>query len=242
MGKKIFLAGATGAIGRRLVPLLQCAGYEVFGTTRSATKAGELRTAGVEPIVVDVFDAVALNHRVMSLRPQVIIHQLTDLPHGLDPKLMSEAGARNARIRREGTGNLIAAALAAGVGRMIAQSIAWAYAPGPQPYRETALLDIKAVGSRATSVQGVVALERLTLESPPLSGTVLRYGQLYGPGTGSDGPAGSAPVHVDAAAHAALLALERGAVGIFNIAEDSGFVSTEKAQLELGWQASFRLE
>jgi nucleoside-diphosphate-sugar epimerase len=242
MSERIFVAGATGVIGRRLLPLLLRAGYEVFGTTRSATKANELRAAGIEPIVVDVFDAATLHRTMASVRPQVVIHQLTDLPRGLDPQLMAEAVVRNARIRSEGTKNLVAAALAAGIGRMIAQSIAWAYAPGPQPYRESAPLDMNATGSRATSVQGVAALERLTLESPPLSGTVLRYGQLYGPGTGSDRPTGSAPVHVDAAAQAALLALERTAEGIFNIAEDSGFVSTEKARQELGWRATFRLE
>ena len=242
MSEKIFVAGATGVIGRRLLPLLLRAGYEVFGTTRSPAKAGELRASGVEALVVDVFDAATLRRTMVSVRPQVVMHQLTDLPRGLDPQLMADAVGRNARIRSEGTKNLIAAALAAGAGRVIAQSIAWAYAPGPQPYLERAPLDLQTEGARATSVQGVAALERLTLESPPLSGAVLRYGQLYGPGTGSDTPKGSAPVHVDAAAQAALLALERAAAGIFNIAEDTGFVSTEKARRELGWQATFRID
>jgi nucleoside-diphosphate-sugar epimerase len=85
-------------------------------------------------------------------------------------------------------------------------------------------------------------LERLTLASPPLQGIVLRYGQIYGPGTGRDAPAGSAPLHVDAAAHAALLAIERGTAGIFNIAEDSGFVSIAKARRDLGWEPGFRLQ
>jgi nucleoside-diphosphate-sugar epimerase len=90
-------------------------------------------------------------------------------------------------------------------------------------------------------VEGVVTIERLTLTSPPLEGVVLRYGQIYGPGTSSDEPAGSAPLHVDAAAHAALLAIEGAKPGIFNIAEDTGYVSIAKARRELGWDPGFRL-
>jgi hypothetical protein len=90
-------------------------------------------------------------------------------------------------------------------------------------------------------VEGVAALERLTMSSPPLEGVVLRYGQIYGPGTGRDEPAGATPVHVDAAAHAALLAIERAQPGIFNIAESDAVLSTEKARLQLGWDSNFRL-
>src|SRR5690349_6750717 len=112
MTGRVFLAGATGAIGKRLTPLLRNAGYHIAGTTRSAGKADLLRHLGAEPVVVDVFDAGALAKAVAAFRPDVIVHQLTDLPPGLDPSRMAEATARNARIRDEGTCNLVAAAKA----------------------------------------------------------------------------------------------------------------------------------
>jgi len=134
MGKRIFLAGATGAIGKRLAPLLVQAGHRVVSTTRSPGKAEELSGSGVEPVVVDVFDADALCRAVAAARPEIVIHQLTALPPRLDPALMDEALKANARIREEGTRNLVRAAQAAGSRRLIAQSIAWVYAPGPQPF------------------------------------------------------------------------------------------------------------
>src|SRR6516225_8273418 len=103
---RIFLAGATGAIGPQLVPLLLDAVYSVIGTTRSTAKADGLRIAGAEPVVVDVFDAAALSAAVLQARPDVVIHQLTDLPPGLDPKQMTAGTQRNARVRSEGTQNL----------------------------------------------------------------------------------------------------------------------------------------
>src|SRR5436190_3627325 len=123
MGYRILLAGASGVIGRRLTPLLRDAGHHVAGTTRSARKAEELRRLGAEPVVVDVFAAASLLREVTAVRPEVVIHQLTDLPKGLDPSLMKEAIARNARIRDEGTRNLVRAAVAAGARKLIAQSI-----------------------------------------------------------------------------------------------------------------------
>jgi len=237
---RIFLAGATGAIGKRLLPLLRKAGHHVVGTTRSGAKSAALRATGVEAVVVDVFDAAALLRAVAGARPDIVMHQLTDLPPGLDPARMAEAGPRNARIRREGTENLVRAALAAGVRRLIAQSIAWMYAARPQPYTEADPLDIEAQAPRAITVAGVAALERLTLASPPLEGVVLRYGHLYGPGTGAD-RAEAPALHVDAAAAAALLAIEKAHPGIYNIAEPSGYLSIEKAQRELDFDPSFRL-
>ena len=237
---RIFLAGAAGVIGKRLAPLLRDAGHHVVGTTRSTSKAEALRAAGVEPVIVDVFDAPALLRAVSAARPDIVIHQLTDLPPGLDPARMADAALRNARIRREGTGNLVAAALAAGVQRLVAQSIAWMYAPGHEPHGEDDPLDVRATGTRAITADGVATLERLTVASPPISGIVLRYGHLYGPGTGSD--AADAPaLHVDAAASAALLAIEKPRRGIYNIAEPNGYLSTDKAQRELGFDPSFRL-
>ena len=237
---KIFLAGAAGAVGRRLVPLLLEAGHDVFGTTRSTTKAHALRAAGVEPIIVDVFDAPALSGAITAARPDVVVHQLTDLPPGLDPARMLEATRRNARMRREGTRNLVAGAFAAGAHRLVAQSIAWMYAPGPEPHREDDPLDMHATGTRAMTADGVATLERLTVASRPIEGVVLRYGHLYGPGTGAD--TGERPsLHVDAAASAALLAIEKVRSGIYNIAEPNAYLSTEKARRDLGFDPSFRL-
>lgn len=242
MYRKIFLAGATGAIGSRLVPLLVDAGYEVFGTTRSESKAARLQAAGATPIVVDVFDVPALSRALAVVRPEVVIHQLTDLPDDLEPSGMAEGVIRTTRIRKEGTQNIVTAALEAGVCRFIAQSLAcWVYADGPQPYSENAPLDLRGDGPYAIVVDGIVTLERLTTGSPPLEGVVLRYGQIYGPGTGFDEATGWAPLHVDAAAHAALLAIERGKPGIYNIAEETGYVSIAKARRELGWDPGFRL-
>ena len=237
---KIFLAGATGAIGRRLVPLLLKAGHGVVGTTRSTTKADGLHAAGVEPVVIDVFDAPALSTAVLEVHPDIVVHQLTDLPPGLDPSQMTEGTQRNARMRSQGTQNLVAAALDAGVRRLVAQSIAWMYAPGKEPHSEDDALDIDASGIRAITVAGVATLERLTISSPPIDGVVLRYGHLYGPGTGNN--AAEAPaLHVDAAAWAAVLAIEKARRGIYNIAEPSGYLSTEKARRELGFDANVRL-
>ena len=240
MVRKLFLAGATGAVGKRLAPLLLEAGYQVFGTTRSHSKTDALRAAGVLPLVVNVFDAADLSRVVGEVQPEIIVHQLTDLPYGLPPGLMGEASARNARLREEGTRNLVNAALYAGTRLMLAQSIAWMYAPGAEPHGEGDALDLCAEGGRAISVAGVVALERAVLESPPLQGIVLRYGQFYGPGTGIEAAGEYAPVHVDAAAYAVVLAIEKGRPGIYNIAEPNEHVSSAKAVRELGWDAGFR--
>jgi nucleoside-diphosphate-sugar epimerase len=156
---RIFLAGASGAIGRQLVPLLSAAGHEVAGMTRSPEKAEMLRGLGAEPVVVDVFDASALIEAVVAFEPDLVMHQLTDLPQ--DPREISAKGADNARIRTEGTRNLLAAAAAAeGEPRVIAQSIAW-----------------RLPGDAHASVD---EHEAMVLDA---GGLVLRYGAFYGPGT-----------------------------------------------------------
>jgi len=127
---RIFLAGASGAIGRRLLPLLLDAGHQVTGTTRHPETAMMLERAGVVPTVVDVFDAPALTAAVGAAQPAVVIHQLTDLPRELDGARIAASASGNARIRSEGTRNLVAAAQAAGADRFIVQSISFAYAPG----------------------------------------------------------------------------------------------------------------
>ncbi len=238
--RRVFIAGAGGAIGRPLCRQLVADGWTVIGTARSPDKAAMLRAIGVEPVIVDVFDAAALLDSVRRAQPQIVIHQLTDLPPVRDPALMSEATAKNARLREVGTRNLVAAAVAAGAQRMVAQSLAFAYAPGPLPYREDALLNLDDPQG-GTTARGVASLERQVLAAP-LEGIVLRYGRLYGPGTWFDRSHGAAPLHVDAAADAARRALTRGSTGVYNIAEDDGTVSIAKAAAALDWDPAFRLD
>ena len=239
---RIFLAGATGAIGKRLIPLLLRDGAVVFGTTRSTARAEDLRSTGIEPIVVDVFDAPQLSRAMLEVKPDVVVHQLTDLAFIHDPSRLAVALTRNARLRTEGTKNLVVAAVKAGARRLIAQSIAWVYAPGPEPHAEEDPLNVSATGIAAITVQGVAALEQAVLHTPKLEGIVLRYGWLYGPGTGTTVAAGVPPLHVDAAARAAALAIDRGAPGLYNIAEPSPLISVAKAQRELGWDPDFRVQ
>lgn len=244
MSETVFLAGATGAIGAALVPLLVEAGYTVYGTTRRPERAAAIEAMGARPVVVDVFDRDAFTVAVARVEPVVVVHQLTDLPAGLDPKYMADAIGRNARVREEGTANLVHAAHATGCRHIVAQSIAWAYAEGEKPYIETQPLDLAADGSRGITVRGVASLERSVLgvgrDHHP-AGAVLRYGNLYGPRTGRLERAGASPVHVEAAAWAALLAVQRRATGVFNIAEDQAEVSSEKAKRELQWHSGMRL-
>jgi nucleoside-diphosphate-sugar epimerase len=197
----------------------------------------------VKPVVVDVYDRETLAREMQRIKPSIVIHQLTDLPAALDPKVMAlpETAARNARLRIEGTHSLADAALAGGAARLISQSIAWAYAAGTQPHGEDDALDLQAEEPRRTSVQGVAALEDITLNTPGLAGTVLRYGHLYGPHTGFEGTRGASPLHVEAAAQGALLALQRTACGIFNFCEDNPQVSNGRARRELGWTPELRL-
>jgi nucleoside-diphosphate-sugar epimerase len=240
---RIFLAGASGAVGRRLIPLLLADGHSVTGTTRSAAKAAELEAHGVTPVVLDVFDAVALRDAVLNSRPEVVIHQLTDLPQVLDPAQMAASRQRNTRLRIEGTANLVAAARVAAARRLIAQSIAFAYADGPGPHAETdALASSEGDAPSAITARGVRALEDAVLGASGIEGMVLRYGRLYGPGTWYAAATGKGPLHVDAAAYAALLAVTRGAAGIYNIAEDDGALVIEKARRELSFDPGFRLK
>lgn len=230
---KVFLAGATGVVGRRLTVLLRRAGHEVAGTTRSEAKAAALRAIGAVPVLVDAYDADKLKLAVYAVQPDVIIHQLTDLPQTIDPETLPAALEANALLRIAGTRNLVDAALTNTVPRVIAQSIAFAYAPGDSPLTEEHPID--------PAQAGVIALEQAVTRTPGIEGIVLRYGRFYGPGTWTDVPNGRAPLHVDAAAQAALLALTKGAPGVYNIAEDDGAVSSEKARRAFGFDPSFRM-
>ena len=234
MGKSLFLAGAGGVVGRHLIPLLLADGWSVTGTTRSPDKAKQLAASGVHSAIVDVFDAAALCKAVVGAKPDVVVHQLTDLPPALDPARMAEARIRNAHIREEGTRNLIAAALAAGARRLVAQSVAFVYAAGPTPYKEEDPIDLGTPDKPNVSGRGVASLERQVMAAP-LEGLVLRYGSFYGPGTGFAVPTRPGALHIEDAAEAARIAVRQGPPGIYNIAEDDGTVSIEKATGLLGW-------
>lgn len=170
---RIFVAGAGGAVGRLMVPELVAAGHRVTGTARGEAGAERLAAAGATPVRMDALDAGAVRDAVAGAAPDVIVSQLTALSGG-DP-------AANARIRRVGTRHLVDAARAAGVGRIVAQSISWAYEPGDEPAAESVPLDTGAGEPRAVTVGGVVALEEAAAELP--EAVILRYGTLYGPGT-----------------------------------------------------------
>lgn len=237
---RVFLAGASGVIGRRLAVLLRDAGHEVTGTTRTSARIAKLRELGIEPVVVDAFDANALVQAVDKARPDVVMHQLTDLPSAPGTSGYPAAQQANHRLRVETTRNLMQAAKISGARRVVAQSVAFVYAPGDGMRVETDPLDLAAEGVRQLTVQGIVALEHEVLGTPGIDGVVLRYGYLYGPDTWYDAPPKPPSVHVDAAAHAAWLALGKG-VGLYNIAEDDGAVSSAKARRDLGFDPAFRI-
>jgi len=182
--RRIFLAGATGVIGIRLVPLLVAAGHTVAGMTRTPAKSDTLRALGAAPVIADAFDAEGLQAALDGFRPDTIVSQLTDLPD--ERALVVERAAANARIRREGTHNLIAAARAAGVSRFLAQSVAW---------------ELDGDGGAA-----VADLEAAVLAN---DGVVLRYGQFYGFGTYHDsGPPPHPRVQIDDAARRTVPVLD----------------------------------
>lgn len=192
---RIFVAGATGVIGLPLTRFLIEAGHTVAGMTRTSSKAPLLSDVGAQPVVCDVYDAPALTDAVVAFAPDVVIHELTDLPD--DVSKLREASANNARIRREGTPNLLAAAKAAGATRFIAQSVAW---------------DLAGDGGAAKQ-----ELETAVLAA---GGVVVRYGMFYGPGTYHEHDKPERPrVHVDEAARRTAALLDAPS-GIVEIVED----------------------
>jgi len=195
-GQRIYLAGASGVIGLRLVPLLVEAGHTVGAMTRSAEKADRLASLGAEPIVCDVFDRAALMDAVRSFSPDLVLHELTDLPDAAAD--LPNARLLNARIRVEGTRNLIDAMANSGPTKIVAQSIAWASEPGPP-------------------ADAVTSLEDAVLAA---NGVVLRYGAFYGPGTYYDGELPADPrVHIDTAAVRTVEALDAPS-GILTIVDE----------------------
>ncbi|MFL5866812.1 MAG: NAD-dependent epimerase/dehydratase family protein [Thermoleophilaceae bacterium] len=236
---RVFVAGATGAIGRSLLPQLIEAGHEVTGMTRSADKAAAISAAGAKPAVADVFDEDRVRSAMVEAAPEVVVHQLTSLPDRLDFRDSSIYDATN-EVRSEGTRILIDCARAAGARRMVAQSIAFIYAPQGDWVKdeEAPVLDM-ARGAFGEACRTVVEMERAVVGAEGLEGLVLRYGFFYGPGTyyASDGTSaedvrkrkqplvGKATgtvsfIHVDDAAAATVAAVERGAAGIYNVVDD----------------------
>jgi nucleoside-diphosphate-sugar epimerase len=210
---------------------LRLRGLDVVGTTRSPERAREIERQGARAVIVDAYDRGALVAAVRDAAPDVVIHQLTDLSYGFSPDRIAETRARNARLRAEATPNLVLAAQLAGARRLIAQSIAWVYQSGPEPHSETDPID--------PTVHGVAALEQAVLGATSIEGIVLRYGWFYGPGANVE-PAGRPGVHVDAAANAAVLAIDHGSPGVYNIAEPGPYLSIAKAKRELAWAPEFR--
>jgi 2-alkyl-3-oxoalkanoate reductase len=237
---RIFLAGATGVIGRRLLPLLLAEGHQVTGMTRSPQRADALRTVGAEPVVADALDADAVRTVVQAARPEVVIHQLTSIPARIDPRRIERDFELNDRLRSEGTRHLVAAAREAGARRVIAQSIAFAYAPGPpgtvHPEHDQLLSVQQAPRSFRRSAQALRDLEDSVLGA---DGLVLRYGYFYGPGSAFSTEGSTVKdvtrrrmpivgrgagvwsfIHVDDAARATVAALGCERPGTFNIVDD----------------------
>jgi nucleoside-diphosphate-sugar epimerase len=231
---RVFVAGATGVIGRRLLPALTAAGHQPIAMTRSPEKAGALTAQGIEAVVCDAYDAAGLMRAVADARPDQIVHALTDLPQEINMRRFERDVQSTGRLRREGTRNLLAAAQAAGVRRIVAESIAFIYAPeGDRVKDEDAPL---ATATLPSAAEPIADLEHQALEA---GGIVLRYGQLYGPGTGfaKDGSwaaslrkrrlpivgAGSGMfsfLHVDDAASATVAALEHSGPATYNVVDD----------------------
>ena len=192
---RIFVAGGTGVIGIRLLPLFVADGHEVAALSRSSAQEAHVAGLGADLVVCDVFDAQRLTEAVVAFRPDLVMHQLTDLPD--DPSKLAAGATSNIRIRREGTANLIAAARAAGCQKMIAQSVAWL---------------IPGEGGAATE-----ALEQAVVD---YGGVVLRYGQFFGPGTYYPiTPPDPPRIHVDEAARRTVTLLEAPS-GIVDIVDD----------------------
>ena len=237
---KVFLAGATGAIGRPLLDRLQAAGHEVTALTRSQERGDLLAGRDVTPVVGDALDASALRDAVLAARPDVVINQLTAIPQRLDIRHYDEVLAPTNRLRREAGPVLAQAAADAGARRIVAQSIAFSLAPvGPPVLDETAPLWDDPPPAMREAVAAMRVIEQATLSTPGIEGVVLRYGFFYGQGTaygpGSPGledlrrrrfpvlgrgEARFSFIHVDDAASATVRALDHGAPGVYHVTDD----------------------
>jgi nucleoside-diphosphate-sugar epimerase len=231
----VFLAGASGAIGSRLVPALRAAGHQVTGMTRS--RPDRVCRLGAEPVVADALDADAVTAAVAAAQPDAIVHQLTALSGDIDLRHLEETFAQTNRLRTEGTDNLLAAAREAGVRRFVAQSYAgWYRRVGGSVKTEEDPLDLSPKPAFRTTVAAIRHLENAVTDE---GGIVLRYGGIYGPGTAlaegaeqyemvrkrkfplvGSGAGVWSFIHVDDAASATVAALEHGRAGIYNVVDD----------------------
>jgi 2-alkyl-3-oxoalkanoate reductase len=238
---RVFVAGATGALGRRLVPLLVAGGHQVTAMTRRVGRTMELYAAGAEPVVADALDRDAVLAAVTAARPEAVVHQLTDLAGVTSMRRFDQGFAATNRLRTEGTDHLLEGARAAGASRFVAQSFAgWPFARVGGPVKtEDDPLDPDPPAELRRTLDAIRHLESAVVGAEDLEGIVLRYGGFYGPGTsaGEGGymlddlrrrrfpviGAGTGVwsfVHIDDAATATLAALERGAPGIYQIVDD----------------------
>jgi nucleoside-diphosphate-sugar epimerase len=240
---KIFLAGATGALGQQLLPRLVERGYEVTGMTRSESKQQMIRDMGGRPVVADALDPDSVAEAVARSEPEVIVHQLTAIPQALDMRHFERDFAQTNRLRTEGTDHLLAAARAIGVRRFVAQSYApGVYARGGNPVKtEDDPVDSNPPGPMRTTLEAIRHVEQAVTGASWTEGVVLRYGSFYGPGTSmSLGPEGSmlqaiqkrqlplvgkaggvwSFIHIADAAEATVKAIEGSARGIYNVVDD----------------------
>ena len=238
---KVFLAGATGALGRRLIPVLLERGHTVIGTTRSPKKASALSQAGAEPVVLDALDHDAVMRAVVQAEPDAIIHQLTALSGLTSLRNPDKGFAMTNRLRTEGTDHLLEAARAAGARRFVAQSYAgWPYArDGARVKTEADALDPHPVAAMRRTLDAIRHVEEAVTTAEGIEGLALRYGGFYGPGTSldtqgdhlalvrkrrfpviGDGQGVWSFVHIDDAAAATANAVERGAPGVYNVVDD----------------------
>jgi nucleoside-diphosphate-sugar epimerase len=239
---RVLVAGATGALGKQLVPRLAAAGHEVAGITRSSSKRDQVRELGATPLVADALDPDAVARVVAEHQPEVIVHQLTALSGSLDLRNFDRAFAATNRLRTQGTDILLSAGRAVGVRRFVAQSYAgWPYArDGARVKDEQEALDPTPAETMRQSHDAIRHLERAVTGADWTEGIVLRYGGFYGPGTSLDGPGSEhvelirrrrfpvvgdgagvwSFVQIEDAAEATLLAIERGGRGIYNVVDD----------------------
>jgi nucleoside-diphosphate-sugar epimerase len=238
---RVFVAGATGVVGRSLVPILVERGHEVVGTTRTPGKQEELRRLGATPAVLNALDGVAVKEAVTRAEPAVVVHQLTAIPPAFNPRRFERDFAPTNRLRTEGTDHLLEAARSAGVRRFVAQSFApWLYARvGGWVKTEEDPLDPDPPAPVRSTAEAIRHVEDAVTGAPDLEGVALRYGGFYGPGTsmGAGSPMLEAIrkrrfpivgngagvwsfVHVEDVASATVAAIEGGAPGIYNVCDD----------------------
>jgi nucleoside-diphosphate-sugar epimerase len=234
---KIFVAGAAGAIGRQILPQLAARGHQVTATTRSPGKAAILRELGAEPVVIDGLDAVAVGEAVARAEPEVVIHQMTSLARSFNLRNFDKMFAVTNQLRTEGTDHLLAAAVAAGVRRFVAQSYTgWSNTRSGGPVKtEEDPLDPSPPAMQRESLTAIRHVERVVPAASPVQGIVLRYGSFYGPGASDDfvdlirkrrvpvigdGAGVWSFLHIRDAAAATIAALEHGAPGVYNVVDD----------------------